>query len=263
MPNPRRNVKDEFWVVVLVAVIIVAALITMWWKWIILCVLLVALGFILKAVLKKVPSKREPFAPSQRAQIERQDDSNKQVKTEYPKASEKQESYNAKTSPRVCAFVDCKTPVLPYDTLCSEHYQKRKDGLINQCPNCGTFKDAKYPLCSACYHQQKPKIEHSKAWEKADKERTRWFVYILKLDNGEFYVGQTGELRERLMEHRDGRTVTLKGQKGKLQYFEILAERTAAELRESELKLIAISNPRQIRRMIIELKDLIDELNYE
>jgi hypothetical protein len=170
MPNPRRNVKDEFWVVVLVAVIIVTALITMWWKWIILGVLLVALGFILKAVLKKVPSKREPFAPSQRAQIERQDDSNKQVKTEYPKASEKQESYNAKTSPRVCAFVDCKTPVLPYDTLCSEHYQKRKDGLINPCPNCGTFKDAKYPLCSACYHQHKDTIQKT-VFENVASER--------------------------------------------------------------------------------------------
>ena len=64
MPNPRRNVKDEFWVVVLVAVIIVAALIIMWWKWIILGVLLVALVFalvfILKAVFKNVASEREP-----------------------------------------------------------------------------------------------------------------------------------------------------------------------------------------------------------
>jgi predicted GIY-YIG superfamily endonuclease len=88
-------------------------------------------------------------------------------------------------------------------------------------------------------------------------------VYILKLDSGEFYVGHTGELRERIMEHLDGKAKTTKGRKFKLQYFEILAERRAAEMRESELKAIAISNPRQIRRMIIQFKDLIDELNYE
>ena len=191
MPNPRRNVKDEFWVVVLVAVIIVAALIIMWWKWIILGVLLVSLGFILvfilKAVLKEVPSKREPFAPSQRAQIERQDDSNKQVKTEYPKASEKQESYNAKTSPRVCAFVDCKTPVLPYDTLCSEHYQKRKDGLINQCPNCGTFKDPKYPLCSACYHQHKDTIQKT-VFDNVASEREPLSPYERDDDTPESFI---------------------------------------------------------------------------
>ena len=179
----------------------------------------------------------------------------------------------------VCAYVGCKTRIPPRHFLCSEHYEDWQDELINQCPKCGRFKDAQYNLCSACYYhrptsrwtppvdllQQKrrPKIEHSKAWEKADKDRTRWFVYILKLDGGEFYVGHTGELRERLMEHLDGKTDTIKGLKWKLQYLEILAGRTAAELRESELKLIAKSNPRQIRRMIIEFKDLIDELNYE
>lgn len=210
-------------------------------------------------------------------EIKRHDDSNKQVKAEYSKVSEKQESYNAKTPPRVCAFVGCKTRVPPNYFLCSQHHKDLQDDLINQCPECGRFKDAQYNLCSACYYKrptsrwtppadlprQKPKIEHSKVWEKADKERTHWFVYILKLDDGEFYVGHTGELRERLMEHRDGKTATIKGKTLKLQYFEILVGRKDAELREANLKDIVVSNPRQIRRMIIEFKDFIDELNYE
>ena len=186
---------------------------------------------------------------------------------------------NSQNQPKICAYVGCKTRIPPNYFLCSEHHKDLEDELINQCPKCGRFKNAQYNLCSACYYkrptsrwtppvdllQQKrqPKIEHSKAWEKADKDRTRWFVYILKLDDGEFYVGHTGELRERLMEHFDGKTEATKGLKWKLQYLEILPGRTAAELRESELKVIAISNPRQIRRMIIEFKDLIDELKYE
>lgn len=64
------------------------------------------------------------------------------------------------------------------------------------------------------------------------------------------------------MEHLDGKVETTKSLKCKLQYFEILDGRTAAELRESELKEIVTSNPRQIRRLIIRFKDLIDELNY-
>ena len=186
---------------------------------------------------------------------------------------------NKQNQKRICAYVGCKTHISPPYNLCREHHEYLKDGLIDQCPKCGRFKDAQYNLCSPCYYkrpvshwtppvgflqqERPPKVEHSKAWEKADKDRTHWFVYILKLDNGEFYVGHTGELRERLMEHRDGKTQTTKGLKCKLRYFEILASRTAAEIRESELKPIAKSNPRQIYRMIIGFENLIRELDYE
>jgi predicted GIY-YIG superfamily endonuclease len=176
-------------------------------------------------------------------------------------------------------YVGCKKHIRPHYFLCFEHHQDLEDGLIDQCPKCGRFKDAQYNLCSPCYYgrpiphklppvdlpqqNKQPKIEHSKAWEKADKGRTHWFVYILKLDGGEFYVGQTGELRERLMEHKDGKEPATRGKKWKLQYFEILTSREAAEHREPELKTILKSNERQIRRMIIQFKDLVDELNYE
>jgi len=179
----------------------------------------------------------------------------------------------------ICSYVGCKTHIAPGYFLCFEHFEDWQDELINQCPKCGRFKDAQYDLCSTCYFkrptsrwtppenllQQKrtPKVEHSKAWEKADKDRTRWFVYILKSEDADFYIGQTGELRERLMEHRDSKTKATKGKEQKFQYFEILASRKSAELREAELESINKSNPRQIRRMILEFKDYIDELNYE
>jgi len=106
-------------------------------------------------------------------------------------------------------------------------------------------------------------VEHFDAWIKGDKRADRFFVYILKLDNGDFYVGQTRELRERLSEHRDNKTSSTAGRNPKFQYFEVLPTREAAELREAELKRLKDSNPRQIRRMIIGFQDIIRELEWE
>ena len=172
MPYRKRKRKDEFLVVVIVAGIgIIAYIVAMWWKWIVLGVLLLVAGFVLKAVFKKVHSERELSAPIERAQIKQQDDSDKQVKTEYSKASEKQESYNPEISPRICAFIDCTTRVLPFDTLCSEHYQKRKDGIINQCPQCGRFKDARYNLCLDCHAKQTKPTEFRDKFKREQKYR--------------------------------------------------------------------------------------------
>jgi len=88
-------------------------------------------------------------------------------------------------------------------------------------------------------------------------------VYILKLDNGDFYVGHTRELRERLSEHRDQKVASTAGCNPKLQYFEVLSTREAAKEREAELKRLEDSNPRQIRRMIIAFADLIREIQSE
>jgi predicted GIY-YIG superfamily endonuclease len=106
-------------------------------------------------------------------------------------------------------------------------------------------------------------LEHSDAWAKGDKGAERFFVYILKLEDGDFYVGQTRELRERLSEHRDQKASSTARRNPKLQYFEILPTREAAELREAELKKLRDSNPRQIRRMIISFHDLIREVQLE
>jgi predicted GIY-YIG superfamily endonuclease len=88
-------------------------------------------------------------------------------------------------------------------------------------------------------------------------------VYILKLDNGDFYIGHTRELRERLSEHRDQKVSSTAGRTPKLQYFEVLPTREDAERREDELKRLEDSNPRQIRRMIISFLDFVREIQPE
>jgi len=106
-------------------------------------------------------------------------------------------------------------------------------------------------------------LEHSDVWKDGDRGTDEFFVYVLKLDNGDFYVGHTRELRERLSEHNDQKVSSTAGRNPKLQYFEVLSTREAAEEREAELKRVKASNPRQIRRMIISFHDLVREIQSE
>ena len=70
--------------------------------------------------------------------------------------------------------------------------------------------------------------EFSEKWASGDAEATEFFVYILKLDGNVFYAGQTRELRERLMEHRDGDTVSTAGKNPRLAWFTQVSTRDAA-----------------------------------
>jgi len=109
---------------------------------------------------------------------------------------------------------------------------------------------------------KRPYIPHpSKAWAKRDEGAKKFYVYILKLDDGDYYIGQTRELRERMMEHKDGQIPSTAGRKLKLQYFEILESRESAMSREKELKNIEKKNRREIVRIICEFQDNINELD--
>lgn len=101
----------------------------------------------------------------------------------------------------------------------------------------------------------------SKFWSKKDEGVNKFFVYILRLESGELYIGHTRELRERMLEHRDGITVSTAGKNPKLQYFEILTTRESAMLREHEIKKIIKSNRREIYRMINAFRELISEVD--
>jgi len=113
------------------------------------------------------------------------------------------------------------------------------------------------------YFIKRPYVPNpSKAWARRDKDTDKFYVYVLKLDNGDYYIGQTREIRERMMEHRDGRTSSIGTRKPKLQYFEILGSREAAMSREKELKDIEKKNRREIVRIIREFQDITQELDY-
>ncbi len=107
-----------------------------------------------------------------------------------------------------------------------------------------------------------PRKEYSPQWEKRDATATEFFVYILKLNKGQFYAGQTRELRERLSEHRDGRVKSTAGKDPKLVWFAALSSRDAATSTEVELKNLIETNQREIRRMVVKFQDLIREVDY-
>ena len=105
--------------------------------------------------------------------------------------------------------------------------------------------------------------EYSPKWEAGDKYATEFYVYILKLEGGEFYAGQTRELRERMMEHRDGDTRSTAGKNPKLVWFGIVSSREEATRIESKLKQVCDRNPREIRRMVRHFQDLVEQLEFD
>lgn len=178
-----------------------------------------------------------------------------------------------------CLFWECNAPIPPNHFLCRIHFKGFQENLIDECTGCNRAKDRQYNLCLDCYNSRPLqnrrgaarsaqgarrwyKKEHSPEWERRDAAANEFFVYILKLDNGRFYVGQTRELRERLLEHRDGRATSTAGRNPKLVWFAILPSRDVATNMELELRKLADANPRAIRRMVVRFQDFLRELDY-
>ena len=185
---------------------------------------------------------------------------------------------NRTYEPNQCLFWSCQTPIRAEHIFCYAHLQDLQDGLIDECPGCGKAKSKDYELCIVCNKRtsrygrrtyggaakksQWYKPEYSEAWEKADAKAERFFAYILKLEDGRFYAGQTRELRERISEHRDGRVKSTAGRNPKLVWFTSIASRESATALEVELKKLVDSNPREIRRMMLNFQDLVRELDF-
>lgn len=110
-------------------------------------------------------------------------------------------------------------------------------------------------------YTKKPYIpKPSMKWIKNDKGCNRFYVYVLKLDNGDFYIGQTRSLKERVFEHKEGLTRSTSGENPKLKYFELLPTRSAAQIREHELKNLATHNRRELISIITEFHELISKI---
>lgn len=179
-----------------------------------------------------------------------------------------------------CIFWNCNTDIPSDHFMCRIHFTGLQEGKIDECAGCNRAKDKQYDLCLDCYNsrsaqrQQNGRAdtkssnkwyskEYSPAWEKGDEAATEFFVYILKLDGGRFYVGQTRELRERISEHRDGNTKSTAGKNPKLVWFTALSSRDAATSMEAEMKKLVDSNTREIRRMYVKFQDLIKEVDCD
>ena len=162
----------------------------------------------------------------------------------------------------MCGFWDCHSKLRRGFFLCSEHYRAYKAGRVDKCPGCQRYKDAKYDHCLDCRPARRYQEEHSEAWEAGDAEATAFYVYVLKLNDGRLYAGQTRELRERLMEHQDGLTKSTARRDPKLVWFTTVDTRETAAALEVSVKKLCDRNPREVRRWIIEFKGLVDLLDF-
>ena len=162
---------------------------------------------------------------------------------------------------KVCRYQDCERGIQPWFELCVPHYGSRKSGEIDECPSCDQYKDAGFPTCRDCHSPDKYKPEENPVWEAVDDEDDVFFVYILKLDGGKFYAGHTRELRERMSEHRDGKTRSTAGKNPRLVWFDAVDTRQEAAEGEAYLKKLIDTNEREVRRMVTEFLDLIREVD--
>ena len=182
---------------------------------------------------------------------------------------------------RSCKFWDCGISVGPGQFLCGDHYRAYRKGEIDVCPGCKLYKLAKYETCQDCRkgaesltsrqsgsskspcRPTRCRREDSAAWAAGDAEANEFYVYILKLNDGSFYAGQTREIRERLMEHRDGMTKSTAGRDPRLVWFATVPTREQAADYEVQIKRVCDQNPREIRRWVRRFQDLVEELNFD
>ena len=174
------------------------------------------------------------------------------------------------TKVRACKFWNCQKRVRIGHTYCYDHYQAFQNGELDECPVCGRAKSSIYSTCLDCRSEETEKParssrtrrEHSDSQEARDAEEGDFYVYVLKLDHGGFYAGQTREISERLMEHRNGITRSTAHRNPKLVWFKTVSTRGHATRLEAELKKLCDRNPREIRRWVRSFQDLVEELDF-
>ena len=174
--------------------------------------------------------------------------------------------------PATCQHQNCDQRIRPWFELCAPHHESKKNGEIDQCPDCSQYKETKYPQCRHCHaanppnksqQQGKYQPESNPKWDAADRPDDLFFVYLLKLNGGQFYAGHTRELRERMSEHRDGKTPSTANKNPRLVWFDTVPTREEASEAEAYLKELIDRNEREIRRMVTEFLDLIREVDTD
>lgn len=180
----------------------------------------------------------------------------------------------ARQSGKTCGYQDCDESIRPWFELCAPHKLRQRKGEVDQCPSCGRYKAANYPLCRSCNtgggnrtapsaRPNRYEPESNPKWDRADREDDVFFIYILKLNGGKFYAGHTRELRERIQEHRDGKTKSTAGKNPRLVWFDVVDTREEATVGEAYMKELIDKNEREVRRMVIEFQDLVSLVHLE
>ena len=75
------------------------------------------------------------------------------------------------TIPNICKEQSCNQAVREGHYLCREHSGRQQKGTINECPQCGVYKDAKHFYCRECTECTLP-TAHERGLQRAYQEMT-------------------------------------------------------------------------------------------
>ena len=144
--------------------------------------------------------------------------------------------------------------------LCYKHWREFDRFEISECEKCHWFDEAfgewsDDDICYQCFDRERRGYPPTPVYDHGQVERQTHYLYILKLDGGQYYVGQTNDLESRLAEHKDGATRSTKGKHAKLVWYEKShGNRDEINADEAELTRLANKSPRAIRRMVAEFQ---------
>ena len=170
------------------------------------------------------------------------------------------------TTQRQCARINCtETRNITYDKpLCYPHWKEFDSLRLFECERCHRFDElvgefSEDDLCWNCVRgEEVPEYAHGPV------EYFNYYLYILKLDNGQYYVGQCNDLEMRFKEHQDGLTPSTKGKHPKLVWFRKWPLGRAELLEEErDMQQWVKDYPRQARRMITDWQRLIKLVDLE
>ena len=185
--------------------------------------------------------------------------------------------------PNTCNFVECDESIrLDHHYLCRPHWDQEQNEEIDECANCGQHKLAEYEFCLTCKRElsrSKRKASRTKTKSKVaestpdyvldapdprprkDDDTDVFYVYLLYLNDGDYYVGHTNDLGPRYIEHTTGQSKSTKGKNPRLAWFTRVRTRDEAKEHERFLKKQCDINRRAITRMIDEFLVLMDRVH--
>jgi len=156
-----------------------------------------------------------------------------------------------------CAAIGCdkNQKRITYDSpLCYAHWPEFDAFEIEECGRCHFFSFIpEGDQCFDCYryrHNGKD-VRDIVIHNHAPIEVELRSLYILQLDGGDFYIGQTYDLEARLVEHQQGRTVSTKGKHPELVWFEYRVGDKQGLL-DDEGKFTALTRTESGRREILQ-----------
>ena len=81
-----------------------------------------------------------------------------------------------------------------------------------------------------------------------------YYLYVLRLDGEQFYIGITSDLRRRVKEHKLGVNKSTKGRKIELVYYEFYVSKSYVYKRERKLK----NNGRMRKFLLDRIKESLE-----